>query len=352
SLLREKIDDPNLKDDVDVLYRNAQSMTLILNDILDLSKIESGQFKVESIPFNLMEQLKICNTLQRIAAQEKGLKFIESHSGFDDHDTFLGDPTRLRQVMQNLLSNALKFTEQGEIEVSAQYAAHGTDAGRLTIQVRDTGIGMSEDMKKRVFQPFNQADSSIFRKYGGTGLGLSIVHSIVKCMKGRIQFESTVNEGTRFRIELPLVRLKKSVDTPLRPATPNQTVPQSVLVVDDMAINRKILGKILINDGHRVTEASSAREAIECCQSNDYDLVFMDVSMPEMDGYACTQAIRALGGSNALMPIVALSGHAFDDDVHKAYESGMSMHLSKPLEIDRVRDVLARFGKQHAPRGI
>ncbi|HEX4919032.1 MAG TPA: CHASE domain-containing protein [Limnobacter sp.] len=346
SLLREKISDPALKDEVDVLYRNAQSMTLILNDILDLSKIESGQFKVESIPFNLMEQLRICNTLQKITAQEKGLKFIELHNGFDEHDTFLGDPTRLRQILQNLLSNSLKFTHKGEIEVSVSYTPQGLDAGKLLLRVRDTGIGMSDDMKKRVFQPFNQADSSTFRKYGGTGLGLSIVHSIVKCMRGQICFESVLNEGTVFNIELPLTRLVRTSGDSTGLLSKEHVPAQSILVVDDVALNRKILGRILQNDGHTVTEVSSAREAIESCQINNYDLVFMDVSMPDMDGYACTQAIRALGGLNAVMPIVALSGHAFDDDIHKAYESGMSMHLSKPLEICKVREVLARFARQ------
>ncbi|HEX4878969.1 MAG TPA: ATP-binding protein, partial [Limnobacter sp.] len=345
SLLREKIDDPLLKDDIDVLYRNAQSMTLILNDILDLTKIESGQFRVESIPFNLLDQLKICNTLQRIAAQDKGLLFNESHAGFGEGDVFLGDPTRLRQVMQNLLSNALKFTDKGSISVSAQFTEHGRDAGQITIEVKDTGMGMSEDMKRRVFQPFNQADSSIFRKYGGTGLGLSIVHSIVKCMKGRIRFDSTLGEGTVFRVELPLARLPKAGHGAGFSDKTNRTSPRSVLVVDDMPVNRKILGKILRNDGHDVTEVSSGLEAIEHCQARLYDMVFMDIGMPEMDDYDCTRAIRALGGMNAIMPIVALSGHAFDDDVHQAYESGMSMHLSKPLEIDRVREVLARLAR-------
>ncbi|MCQ8896772.1 CHASE domain-containing protein [Limnobacter humi] len=344
SLLRDRVEDEALRADLEVLHSSAQTMTMILNDILDLSKIESGQFRVEKIPFVVFDQIKTCITLHGIPAHDKGLTLLESYQGLGRDDYFLGDPTRFRQVIHNLVSNAMKFTESGEIEVSACYTPSNQSQGMLRVSVRDTGIGISTDKHKDIFKPFFQAEDSTFRKYGGTGLGLSIVQSVVLSMGGRIWFDSVLGEGTTFHFELPMERAPVQTD-PAKTGQALKVPSQSILIVDDMPINLKILRKLLENDGHRVVSVVSGEAAVRACETEKFDLIFMDISMPGISGYEATRQIRVACLLNSETPVVALSGHAFDEDIHQASEAGMCLHLSKPLDIERVRLAVANHAR-------
>ncbi|HEY1058176.1 MAG TPA: CHASE domain-containing protein [Limnobacter sp.] len=351
SLLRDRVEDESLRADLEVLHSSAQTMTMILNDILDLSKIESGQFRVEKIPFVVFDQIKTCITLHAIPAHDKGLRLLESYQGLGRDDYFLGDPTRFRQVIHNLMSNAMKFTESGEIEVSVCYTPTHQAQGVLRVSVRDTGIGIPTDKQKDIFKPFFQAEDSTFRKYGGTGLGLSIVQSVVLSMGGSVWFESMLGEGTTFHFELPMDRAPVQTN-PAKVGRQLKVPSQSILIVDDMPINLKILRKLLENDGHQVTSVASGEAAVEACQSAVFDLVFMDIGMPGISGYEATRQIRMTCPLNAETPVVALSGHAFDEDIHQASEAGMCLHLSKPLDIERVRLAVANHARSIPHDGL
>lgn len=333
-LLSEKVTDQEIKGDIRILLQNAQTLTTILNDILDITKVESGQLKLEKIPFQLQEQMDTCCTLHKIPAQEKGLEFKAEYCGFDKNTSILGDPTRLRQIAHNLLSNAIKFTSKGLVALKVELKGQG--AGKQVIlTVSDTGIGIPVESQTGLFKPFYQGDSSTFRKFGGTGLGLSVIKSIVEAMGGSIIVSSEVNVGTTFEVTVP-VELVVNTAINTKPAD-YRVSPKHILIVDDMPLNLMVLNKLLTHDGHQVQQAGDGHAAIELASKDKFDLIFLDISMPDLDGYETARLIRSSGGASALTPIVALSGHAFDEDVQSALDSGMNAHLSKPLDVDKVR---------------
>ena len=342
-LLAEKLEESDVKHDALMLKNNAETLTTILNDILDISKVEAGRFKMENIAFNLKEQIDTCCALHSIPAHEKGVKFEVTCKGFDHTSTLLGDPTRLRQVVHNLLSNAIKFTERGRVslDVLVKPVARGTV--ELNLAVKDTGIGIPHENQADLFSPFYQGNSSTFRKFGGTGLGLSVVKSIVTAMGGNISFNSTPGEGTSFRVSLELPLLDTTTLHAVKQTDLRAIPAQHMLIVDDMVLNLRVLKKILEHDGHTVEVASSGEEAVSVCQGQHFDFVFMDISMPGMDGYQATRLIRSGNNQNKDTPIIALSGHAFDDDIEKALDCGMNAHLSKPVEIEKLRARIREF---------
>ena len=333
-LLSEKVQDPNLQVDVKILLQNAQTLTAILNDILDISKVESGQFKLEKIPFLLKEQLDICCTLHRIPAQEKNLQFDVCYEGIEEKTSILGDPTRLRQVVHNLLSNAVKFTPSGTVQLKAVLSSKA-DGVALHIQVSDGGVGIPVENQEGLFRPFYQGNSSTFRKFGGTGLGLSVIKSIVDSMQGEVKFNSKEGQGTTFDI---LVPVELSDAAPSAFVDEHQPISEKrILIVDDMALNLMVLRKLLEHDHHHVDQARDGYAAVKMAEEVQYDLIFLDISMPLIDGYDTARLIRKSTGPNASTPIVALSGHAFADDIQMALESGMNSHLSKPVEVEKIR---------------
>lgn len=333
-LLAEKVTDQEIKGDIRILLQNAQTLTTILNDILDITKVESGQLKLEKIPFQLQEQMDTCCTLHQIPAQEKKLEFRAVYSGFDKKTSVLGDPTRLRQIVHNLLSNAIKFTSRGEVALNVELKDQGAHK-QIILIVSDTGVGIPAESQSGLFKPFYQGDSSTFRKFGGTGLGLSVVKSIVEAMGGNIDVSSKVNVGTTFEVTIP-VELVENGAVDNNP-TDYKVPPKHILIVDDMPLNLMVLNKLLTHDGHQVQQAGDGHTANELASKTKFDLIFLDISMPELDGYETARLIRSSGGASALTPIVALSGHAFDEDIQSALDSGMNAHLSKPLDVDKVR---------------
>lgn len=336
-LLAEKIDDEELRKDAIFLKSNAQTLTAILNDILDISKVESGKLKLERLAFNLKEQIDSCCMLHQIPAQEKGISFHTSYVGFVGKTRVIGDPTRLRQILHNLLSNAVKFTTQGQVSLKVECSQPIDSAPLLRIEVSDTGIGIPQDSQGAIFQPFQQAETSTFRKFGGTGLGLSVIKAIVSAMNGKVWFNSAPGVGTTFFVEVPIEVI------PAESSISNQTVdraqvkPRHILIVDDMPLNLKVLRKVLEHDQHEVEQASNGTSAFDLCEVTKFDLIFLDISMPVMDGYETARLIREKSIKNKTTPIVALSGHAFDEDIQKALACGMSAHLSKPIEVDKIR---------------
>ncbi|WP_394673239.1 CHASE domain-containing protein [Limnobacter sp.] len=336
-LLAEKIQDEELKKDAVFLRGNAQTLTVILNDILDISKVESGKLKLEHVAFNLKEQVDSCCMLHQIPAQEKGVAFKAHYTGFNAETTLAGDPTRLRQVLHNLLSNAVKFTSAGQVSLKVDYRRGNDEVNVLCVEVADSGVGIPKESQGSIFQPFYQAESSTFRKFGGTGLGLSVIKAIVSAMSGKLWFNSEPNVGTTFFVEVPLEELH--IERPLfsKDNSVGFVSPRHILIVDDMPLNLKVLRKILEHDQHRVEQASDGLSAFELCETTKFDLIFLDISMPGMDGYETAQKIRGQSALNKFTPIVALSGHAFDEDIQKSLACGMTAHLSKPIDVDRIR---------------
>lgn len=336
-LLAEKIEDEELKKDAVFLRSNAQTLTVILNDILDISKVESGKLKLEHVAFNLKEQVDSCCMLHQIPAHEKGVEFKTSYIGFNAQTRLAGDPTRLRQVLHNLLSNAVKFTPKGHVSLKVEYRKPFGHTRVLSIEVADSGVGIPKESQGGIFQPFYQAESSTFRKFGGTGLGLSVIKAIVNAMNGKLWFNSEPNVGTTFYVEIPMDEASGELPLSSMDRAPGLVAPRRVLIVDDMPLNLRVLRKVLEHDQHLVEQASSGLSAFEMCETTKFDLVFLDISMPGMDGYETAQMIREKSALNNKTPIVALSGHAFDEDIQKALACGMSAHLSKPIDVDRIR---------------
>ncbi len=315
------------------IFRSAgESLLEIINDILDLSKIEAGQTELEAIDFHLSSLLDSVVSILSVRAAEQNTR-ISTYLAPTVPDAISGDPTRLRQILINLLGNSLKFTENGSVDISVQ--TDSTDT--LLFSVEDDGIGIPPDKQKLIFESFTQADSLTTRKYGGTGLGLTICQKLVTMMGGKIWLESTADLGSTFFFTYPF---QKAVNSPL-PAAEKHNPPIScellptarILLVDDNEDNRNLLCLYLRNTPFLIDTAQNGLEAVEAFCRNSYDLVFMDIEMPTMDGYEATRKIRRWENSEqqSATPIIALTAHAFVRFRNKCLEVGCSDYLTKPV---------------------
>jgi len=314
-------------------------LSAIVDDVLDLSKLDAGALSLEAVPIDFVQLLEECAaTLQRPAA-DKGLALVVD---IDPHASWMleGDPTRLRQVVLNLMGNAIKFTREGQVALSAR--REGAD---VCIDVSDTGVGIPADILPRLFLPFEQASLSTTRRHGGTGLGLAIVRRLVEMMDGEISLHSEVGRGTTasVRIRLPAAQpvLALAADGPTLADRPTR-VQGRVLVVDDEPVNLIVAEAALELLGVDVTTASTGTEAIDRALSEDFDLVLMDGHMPDMDGYQAASIIQARIGDNA-PPIVAFTASTTADAKARAAASGMVGMLPKPLPADALHELLARW---------
>ncbi len=335
---------------------SAEILLAILNDILDFSKIEAGRLTLEEVDFNLMVVIEAVVSSMRVVASQKDVELrVDLEDGLPE--CLKGDSTRLRQVLMNLLSNAVKFTGQGWIELSVTLEEDLDDAVMLKFTVEDTGIGIPKERLGELFQEFTQVDASITRKFGGTGLGLAISKKLVEMMGGQIGVESEYGKGSKFWFTARFqygnaasdgCREKPGVsfaDTDLLEKIKSKGCTKRILVVDDNQVNQQVIVAMLRKFGIQTEAVSNGQEAIEALSVIPYDLVFMDIQMPVMDGMEATRRIRAKGSPviNPDIPIVALTAHAFKEEVKKFLEAGMNDHLAKPIVTERLIRCLTRW---------
>ena len=337
---------------IQTIFNSGQALLTLLNDILDLSKVESGKMDLELAPFELPQLLEETHRLHASTALQKGLTLTVERQG-DLSVRYVGDANRLRQMVNNLVSNAIKFTKAGSVRVEVSSVA--SPDGRsdlLEFAVIDTGIGIPPSKQHLLFQPFSQMDASISREFGGTGLGLSIVRSLSHLMGGDVGFESQPGQGSRFwfRVPLPALSAHGLPDARLTDGPSSAPLPESfegeVLVVEDHPMNRMVISKMLERLGLMVHMVHDGQQAIDRLETGwRPDLVLMDVEMPILDGYSATRLIRsreAERGSPRLT-IVALTANAFDADRRSAMEAGMDDFLSKPVSLPNLKRLLAHW---------
>jgi len=351
-LLKETKLDTGQREQVETAAKSADSLLHVLNDVLDLSKIEAGSMTFECIPFNPAKIADEVTALMRVRADKKNLT-VALQADAICKSRMRGDPNRLRQVLLNLIGNAIKFTERGQIDVSL---AGSVDAGglfRLRVQVRDTGIGMDGKTIATLFQPFTQADSSMSRRYGGTGLGLAISQKLVQRMGGHITVESTTGAGSVFRFEIILeIDNNQKASTPsfpiAKPAQPQFT--GSILVVEDDPVNQRVITMMLQRLGVECTIVGDGHAALAALERGRWDLVFMDCQLPGIDGFETTRRARKMLGPVSL-PIVALTANVRPEDRDACLASGMDDFIAKPVRVDHLRTSLLRWLPQPVSAG-
>lgn len=345
-------DDPGLVTDcLKKAKMSSEYLVSVINDVLDMSKIESGKMTVSNRQFNMEELLDHVMQMEENPAREKRLSlFLDLESPIDTD--FIGDPLRIRQCLINLVSNSIKFTpESGEIHLSYRVEPIDETYCQVRFKVRDTGIGMSEDFLERIFTPFEQEYSSLTSSYAGSGLGLSIVNSLVSLMNGTIFVESDLGHGSCFTISLPLPMAPKSAAS--RPVMDEEGLVEQlkdrrVLVAEDNDINREIISLMLEKLGLAVDTAVNGRDVLnKFTQSSpdSYSMILMDIQMPVMDGLEAARQIRASARPDRRIPIVALSANAFDEDTQRSLDAGMQAHLAKPVDIIELKRILKLYIK-------
>lgn len=360
-LLKESDLGSEQQEQVDVILKSGTALMKILNQILDLSKIEADSFEIESVPFSPHEVIASNISLFSGAANARDLS-LNWKQADRLPASVIGDPHRLSQILSNLLGNAVKFTDQGNITVSTRITDETDDKVTLLIDVSDTGIGIAAEKIDAVFQPFTQANHSISRKHSGTGLGLTIVQNIIKLMGGTISVKSRPGEGSTFSIHLPLAKtaLPAADAEPAAQTDTSQaaaiTSPGSIrkknnrlhhlLVVEDDRINQMVIVGMLEKMGYTVDVATNGREAIDQFRQQHYDLVFMDCLMPEMDGFEATREIRRAEQemkTEHQTPIIALTAKAMKGDREMCLSAGMDNYLTKPVTMDKLTTLLDSY---------
>ncbi len=331
------------REQVDTAANSADSLLRVLNNVLDLSKIEAGSLDLESIPFHPAAVAEEVAALLRPRADRKKLQLILQADAASRSRT-RGDPTRLRQVLLNLVGNAIKFTEHGEVELNLQGTAGTEGHLNLAVQVRDTGIGMSDETLAKIFQPFTQADSSMSRRYGGTGLGLAISKKLVQRMGGQITAESSAGRGSLFRFSVTFaLDAGQPAATPPLPAVTNQTYfIARILVVEDDTVNQRVITMMLERLGVKCTIVGDGHAALTALGQGGWDLIFMDCQLPGIDGFETTRRARAALTGQPL-PIVALTANVRPEDREACLAAGMNDFLAKPVRVENLRACLARW---------
>jgi signal transduction histidine kinase/CheY-like chemotaxis protein len=337
---------------IDLARNSANSLLAQVNDVLDFAKIDSNQIAFENTSFEINELLENCVDVFDISAKEKS---VELHANFKatENLTIISDPTRIRQIYANLIINAIKFTAKGKVQVSSALKYSSGHKAFLLLDIKDSGIGVSEQQKQNLFLPFRQADVSTTRKYGGTGLGLSISQSLAKLMNGNITVQSTEGKGSTFTVEIE-VELQQGLD--IDSETNQEQIPKvekdisqlKVLVVEDNEINQIVVSEMLKIRGIHHDLASDGLEALEklnseALKNSFYDVILMDCQMPNMDGYQATESIRKMDSPIAQISIVALTANAMKGDKEKCLASGMNDYIAKPIEQELLYSVLEKY---------
>jgi signal transduction histidine kinase/ActR/RegA family two-component response regulator len=343
---------------VQVFREAGQNLQTLINDLLDLSKIEAGRFEVDCEPFSLADLLQRLSALMRPLAEQKGLRFAFELAS-DVPEVVRGDPKRLQQALANLLNNAIKFTSHGSVGIQVSRDGEAP-AEHLVFKVSDTGIGIAAPKIKKVFEAFTQADGSVTRQYGGTGLGLSITRELVQLMGGTVDAESAAGSGSAFSVRLPLLRVQAEAADAFtaQPAVaPAAALPaldevrapphlgQSVLLAEDNEVNVYLFKAMLEGQGLQIDVASNGLTALDLAQSRRYAMIFMDVQMPGMDGLSVTRELRRFEAESgrARMPIIALTANAYDADIEESRAAGCDLHIAKPFTKPQLVEALFRF---------
>lgn len=342
--------EPNVenREMLNILSRSAESLRDIIDDLLDLSKIEAGKFDIISEEFNLP---RLVGDVTQAFQPEMNMKGLDLHVSVDERipETLLGDELRIKQVLVNLLSNSIKFTESGLISVSVKYVNQTSTEVQVLLQVSDTGIGIPEDKTDEIFSSFIQIDSGSKRKYGGTGLGLAICKKLVSLMNGKIWVESQSDKGSVFNIELTLAvnPIGSAFDGSHKLEVPKG---RSILLVEDNMVNTMVAVKMLEKTNQKVDTAIHGQEALKKLEHKYYDLILMDVQMPVMDGLETTSVIRNSKLKSAATPIVALTAGAMTKDRDRCMEVGMNDFIAKPIDYDQLARILAKY--LNNPEGV
>ncbi|MGA2043403.1 MAG: PAS domain S-box protein [Roseiarcus sp.] len=326
---------------------SADSLLTIIDDILDISKLESGKFDIEEIDFDLKSLLKRSINLLAPRAEEKNLSFSADMTAIA-HSALHGDPTRLRQIVLNLLSNAIKFTQRGDVAITVSTTGLGGGSSRVRCEVKDTGPGVHDEAKRRLFKPFEQADGSITRRFGGTGLGLSICKKLTEMMSGDIGVIDRPNGGSVFWFEVVLPHAGPGFDDRNeRSAGDGRRISAihagRILLAEDNDVNVEVATMILEGVGYVVDVATDGAEAVKAVARNRYDLVLMDIQMPNVDGLSATRQIRAAERGGARLPIIAITANAMKEDQRRCLEAGMDDYLAKPLKPGLLVETVVRW---------
>jgi len=340
------------RETIQVISVEADSLLRIVDDILDFSKIEAGMLALEEIPFAIRALVEALATSLSWQAENKNLEVITSIAN-EVPDHVVGDPGRLRQILMNLTENALKFTQAGEISLQVEMGSHQDEPLEIRFSVTDTGIGISPDKQKTIFESFTQADGSTTRKYGGTGLGTTISKQLVELMGGKITLKSVVGEGSTFSFNVFFKKTSNKDDVRVckkYTVVKDQREKAHILLAEDYPTNQQIALRHLENDGYCVDLAENGRQAVEAFKRKVYDIILMDIQMPDMDGYQATDAIRKLEGESikyTRTPIIAMTAHALQGYKEKCLTAGMDDFITKPLK----RKDLLTMACKWAPSG-
>ncbi len=337
---------PEQRRHITLLRDAGRSLLAIINDILDFSKLEAGKIELENIPLSVSALVDGALSIVRNDASPKGIA-LDAHLSADIPLWVSGDPTRLRQTLLNLITNALKFTEHGSIRVGVRRLP-APEADFIRFEVSDTGIGIAPEQRDLLFRDFSQIEKSTTRRFGGTGLGLAICKRLVEAMGGTIGMESAVGIGSTFwfTARLPEVAAPaiSASDTPAV-----AIVPRRILVADDNRVNQIVVQSLLVRDGHEVVLVENGAEAVDAVKAGNFDLVLMDMQMPVMDGIEATRAIRAAPVAGRNVPIVALTANAMSEQVELCHAAGMNGHLAKPIDRELLRRAIARWARSAPP---
>jgi len=335
---------------VETIRSSGDSLLSIINDILDFSKIDSRKVELESQPFDLKDCIEASRDVVTTEASKKGL-YLSYSIDSNTPERIVGDSARLRQILINLLNNAVKFSEKGAVKI--EVSSRKLDALKYEVRfsVSDSGVGIPENSINRLFQPFTQIDSSTTRKYGGTGLGLAICRNLVEMMGGTIWVDSQLGKGSTFHFTIATESATKMqassmvVDNnPIIRPMYGKPHPMHILLAEDNPINQMMMLKMLNKLGYIADVASNGLEVLKFLEIQPYDLILMDVQMPEMDGFQATREIRRRWPTEDRPKIIAITAYALEGDRESCLAAGMDDYLSKPLRLDKLRVVLESYG--------
>ncbi|SFD12423.1 PAS fold-containing protein [Spirosoma endophyticum] len=342
-LLGTTVLDDEQKEFIGLIRTAGKNLLTIINDILDISKIEAGMIRLESIPFSIQLLTGSIKTMFQPTAADKNLH-LTVETDPDLPPVFLGDPTRLTQILLNLLSNAIKFTKKGGVTLRVEKGESTTESVRVRIIVQDTGIGIESEALPHIFERFQQANNFTTRYYGGTGLGLNIVKSLSELQGGSIIVDSTVGEGSRFTIEIPYLIAKEQINLDQTQRSTGKNPSERdvrVLVVEDNLMNQKLVLQVLKRLGYQAKVADDGQRALDMLQETAFDVILMDIQMPIMDGYETTRQIRSK--FDKTVPIIAMTAHALASEQEECLKAGMNDFLSKPFKMEELQQLIRKY---------